>query len=161
MEKIKYSIALILITSSILSQSNDELSIKLIKMEKIADSLVELCEFEKPIELYKELVNLKPDNFNYNYKLAATLAAKIEIMPRIRGAAYVPEMLSQLEKTYKLDNSSLSLNWIMLQVYLEVPGFLGGGKRKARRIVENISNISEDEGKKAQNVYENFPNIKY
>ena len=96
MEKIKYSIALILITSSILSQSNDGISIKLIKMEKIADSLVELCEFEKPIELYKELVNLKPDNFNYNYKLAATLAAKIEIMPRIRGAAYVPEMLSQL-----------------------------------------------------------------
>ena len=96
MEKIKYSIALILITSSILSQSHDGTSIKLIKMEKIADSLVELCEFEKPIELYKELVNLKPDNFNYNYKLAATLAAKIEIMPRIRGAAYVPEMLSQL-----------------------------------------------------------------
>ena len=62
MEKIKYSIALILITSSILSQSNDGISIKLIKMEKIADSLVELCEFEKPIEIYKELVNLKPDN---------------------------------------------------------------------------------------------------
>ena len=130
-------------------------------MEKIADSLVEFCEFEKPIEIYKELVNLKPDNFNYNYKLAATLAAKIEIMPRIRAAAYVPEMLTQLEKTYEMDNSSLNLNWIMLQVYLEVPGFLGGGKRKARKIVENISNISENEGKKAQNVYENFPNIKY
>ncbi|RCL69380.1 MAG: hypothetical protein DBW74_03435 [Cryomorphaceae bacterium] len=161
MEKIKYSIALILITSSTLSQSDDVINSRLIKMEKIADSLVQLCEFEKPIELYRDLVNSKPNNFNYNYKLAATLAAKIEIMPRIRGAAYVPEMLNQLEKTYGLDNSSLSLNWIMLQVYLEVPGFLGGGKKKARKIIENISKISENEGKKALNVYENFPNIKF
>ena len=38
----------------------------------------------------------------------------------------------------------------MLQVYLEVPGFLGGGKRKARNIVEKISNISKKEGDKAQ-----------
>ena len=49
----------------------------------------------------------------------------------------------------------------MLQVYLEVPGFLGGGKKKARKIIENISKISENEGKKALNVYENFPNIKF
>jgi len=89
------------------------------------------------------------------------LAAKIELMPRIKGAAYVPEMMSQLEKTYKLDDSSLSLNWIMLQVYLEVPGFLGGGKRKARMIIEKISKISETEGKKARSLYENFPNKKY
>ena len=36
----------------------------------------------------------------------------------------------------------------MLQVYLEVPGFLGGGKRKARIIIEKISKISETEGKR-------------
>ena len=28
----------------------------------------------------------------------------------------------------------------MLQVYLEVPRFLGGGKKKARIIIEKISN---------------------
>ena len=70
-------------------------------------------------------------------------------------------MMNQLEKTYKLDDSSLSLNWIMLQVYLEVPRFLGGGKKKARVIIEKISNISKDEGEKAKYLYENFPNKKY
>ena len=67
----------------------------------------------------------------------------------------------ELVKTYKIDDTSLSLNWIMLQVYLEVPGFLGGGKRKARNIVEKISNISKKEGDKAQLLYENFPRIKF
>lgn len=130
-------------------------------MEENADSLVQICQFEKPIELYKKLVKQRPNDFNYNYKLAATLAARIELMPRIKGAAYVPEMMSQLEKTYKIDDTSLSLNWIMLQVYLEVPGFLGGGKRKARNIVEKISNISKKEGDKARRLYENFPRIKF
>ena len=111
--------------------------------------------------MYKKLVKQRPNDFNYNYKLAATLAARIELMPRIKGAAYVPEMMSQLEKTYKIDDTSLSLNWIMLQVYLEVPGFLGGGKRKARNIVEKISKISKKEGDKAQLLYENFPRIKF
>tara|TARA_B100000886_G_scaffold17649_1_gene11337 strand:- start:12212 stop:12682 length:471 start_codon:yes stop_codon:yes gene_type:complete len=155
-EKIKYSVVLIILGSSLLSQTNKIENLNLIKIERIADSLVQICEFDKPIELYRDLVKNKPNSFNYNYKLAATLAAKIELMPRIKGAAYVPEMMSQLEKTYKLDDSSLSLNWIMLQVYLEVPGFLGGGKKKARMIIENISNISESEGKKARSLYENF-----
>ena len=150
MEKIKYSVALILFASSILSQNQSLENPDLVKIERIADSLVQICEFDKPIDLYKELVKNNPNSFNYNYKLAATLAAKIELMPKIKGAAYVPEMMSQLEKTYKLDDSSLSLNWIMLQVYLEVPGFLGGGKRKARMIIEKISKISETEGKKAR-----------
>ena len=161
MEKIKYSVALILLGSSLLSQTDKIENLNLIKIERIADSLVQICEFDKPIELYRDLVKNTPNSFNYNYKLAATLAAKIELMPRIKGAAYVPEMMSQLEKTYKLDDSSLSLNWIMLQVYLEVPGFLGGGKRKARNIVEKISNISKKEGDKAQLLYENFPRIKF
>ena len=161
MEKIKYSVALILLGSSLLSQTDKIENLNLIKIERIADSLVQICEFDKPIELYRELVKNNPKSFNYNYKLAATLAARIELMPRIKGAAYVPEMMSQLEKTYKIDDTSLSLNWIMLQVYLEVPGFLGGGKRKARNIVEKISNISKKEGDKAQRLYENFPKIKF
>ena len=161
MEKIKYSVALILLASLSLSQSNNLENLNLIKIERIADSLVQICEFEKSIDIYRDLVKNNPNSFNYNYKLAATLAAKIELMPRIKGALYVPEMMSQLEKSYKLDDSSLSLNWIMLQVYLEVPGFLGGGKKKARMIIENISKISETEGEKAKYLYENFPNKKY
>ncbi len=161
MEKIKYSVALILFASSLLSQ-NQKLEISdLVKIERIADSLVQICEFDKPIDLYRELVKNNPTSFNYNYKLAATLAAKIELMPRIKGATYVPEMMNQLEKTYKLDDTSLSLNWIMLQVYLEVPRFLGGGKKKAKVIIEKISKISDFEGKKAKYLYENFPNKKY
>ena len=97
MEKIKYSVVLILLGSSLLSQSNKLENLNLIKIERIADSLVQICEFDKPIELYRELVKNNPNSFNYNYKLAATLAAKIELMPRIKGAAYVPEMMSQLE----------------------------------------------------------------
>ena len=160
MEKIKY-IIIILVAPYLFSQEKALSKSELLKMEQNADSLVQICQFEKPIELYKRLVDQHPNDFNYNYKLAATLAARIELMPRIKGAAYVPEMMSQLEKTYNIDDTSLSLNWIMLQVYLEVPGFLGGGKRKARNIVEKISNISKKEGDKAQRLYENFPRIKF
>ena len=98
MEKIKYSVALILFASSILSQNQSLENPDLVKIERIADSLVQICEFDKPIDLYKELVKNNPNSFNYNYKLAATLAAKIELMPKIKGAAYVPEMMNQLKR---------------------------------------------------------------
>ena len=47
----------------------------------------------------------------------------------------------------------------MLQVYLEVPRFLGGGKKKARVIIEKISNISKDEGER-QNIFTKTSQIK-
>ena len=46
MEKIKYSVVLILLGSSLLSQSNKLENLNLIKIERIADSLVQICEFE-------------------------------------------------------------------------------------------------------------------
>ena len=58
MEKIKYSVALILFASSILSQNQSLENPDLVKIERIADSLVQICEFDKPIDLYKELVKI-------------------------------------------------------------------------------------------------------
>ena len=66
MEKIKYSVALILLGTSLLSQTDKIENFNLIKIERIADSLVQICEFDKPIELYRDLVKNTTNSFNYN-----------------------------------------------------------------------------------------------
>ena len=77
-------------------------------------------------------------------------------MPRFKQAKNVREMVKLFERAYELDNKNLPLNRALLEIYLRVPRFFGGGDKKALSIIKNIYTISEDEGKKAQQFYDKY-----
>ena len=67
---------------------------------------------------------------------------RVEDENLIRGEGkYLDEM--------KFVNKNIGLNRALLEIYLRVPRFFGGGDKKALSIIKNINTISEDEGKKA------------
>ena len=73
----------------------------------------------------------------------------------IHSDKQLKEHLTRLNKS-KLDNKNLGLNRALLEIYLRVPRFFGGGEKKALSIIKNIYTISNDEGKKAQEFYNNY-----
>ena len=77
-------------------------------------------------------------------------------MPRFKQAKNVREMVKLFERAYELDNKNLALNRALLEIYLRVPRFFGGGDKKALSIIKNIYSISDDEGKKAQEFYNKY-----
>ena len=45
-------------------------------------------------------------------------------------------MVKLFERAYELDNKNLALNRALLEIYLRVPRFFGGGDKKALSIIK-------------------------
>ena len=126
------------------------------ELKKLGDSLFNVSNYTDAAKVYKELVQIDPNSFDFNFKYASAFGLEVEQMPRFKQAKNVREMVKLFERAYELDNKNLALNRALLEIYLRVPRFFGGGEKKALSIIKNIYTISGDEGKKAQEFYNNY-----
>ena len=126
------------------------------ELEKLGDSLFKASNYTDAAKAYKELVKINPNNPDYNFKYASAFGLEVEQMPRFKQAKNVREMVKLFERAYELNNKNLGLNRALLEIYLRVPRFFGGGDKKALSIIKNINSISEDEGIKAQQFYDKY-----
>ena len=126
------------------------------ELKKLGDSLFKVSNYTDAAKVYKELVQIDPNSFDFNFKYASAFGLEVEQMPRFKQAKNVREMVKLFERAYELDNKNLGLNRALLEIYLRVPRFFGGGDKKALSIIKNIYTISKDEGKKAQQFYDKY-----
>ena len=126
------------------------------ELKKLGDSLFKVSNYTYAAKVYKELVQIDPNSFDFNFKYASAFGLEVEQMPRFKQAKNVREMVKLFERAYELDNKNIGLNRALLEIYLRVPRFFGGGDKKALSIIKNIYTISEDEGKKAQQFYDKY-----
>ena len=126
------------------------------ELKKLGDSLFKVSNYTEAAKAYKELVQIDPNSFDYNFKYASAFGLEVEQMPRFKQAKNVREMVKLFERAYELDNKNIGLNRALLEIYLRVPRFFGGGDKKALSIIKNIYTISENEGKKAQQFYDKY-----
>ena len=126
------------------------------ELQKLGDSLFNASNYTDAAKTYKELVQIDPNSFDYNFKYASAFGFEVEQMPRFKQAKNVREMVKLFERAYELNNKNLALNRALLEIYLRVPRFFGGGDKKALSIIKNIYSISYDEGEKAQKFYNNY-----
>ena len=126
------------------------------ELKKLGDSLFKVSNYTDAAKVYKELVQIDPNSFDFNFKYASAFGLEVEQMPRFKQAKNVREMVKLFERAYELDNKNIGLNRALLEIYLRVPRFFGGGDKKALSIIKNINTISKDEGKKAQQFYDKY-----
>ena len=126
------------------------------ELQKLGDSLFKVSNYTDAAKAYKELVKINPNSFDYNFKYASAFGLEVEQMPRFKQAKNAREMVKLFERAYELDNKNLALNRALLEIYLRVPKFFGGGDKKALLIIKNINSISEEEGNKAQQFYDKY-----
>ena len=126
------------------------------ELKKLGDSLFKVSNYTDAAKVYKKLVQIDPNSFDFNFKYASAFGLEVEQMPRFKQAKNVREMVKLFERAYELDNKNIGLNRALLEIYLRVPRFFGGGDKKALSIIKNINTISEDEGKKAQQFYDKY-----
>ena len=126
------------------------------ELKKLGDSLFKVSNYSDAAKVYKELVQIDPNSFDFNFKYASAFGLEVEQMPRFKQAKNVREMVKLFERAYELNNKNLALNRALLEIYLRVPRFFGGGDKKALSIIKNIYSISYDEGKKAQEFYNKY-----
>ncbi|QLE00576.1 tetratricopeptide repeat protein [Galbibacter sp. BG1] len=119
------------------------------KDPKITERLGDVYGIEKnwdeASKYYKELVNQFPENANYHFKYGGVLGM-IALESKIRALSVLGDVKKHFKKAAQLDPENLEVRWASIDLYLKLPGILGGSTDKAYQYSKELSSISPLEG---------------
>lgn len=115
-------------------------------LELYGDSVAHQEKWDEAIHIYKKLVNQQPNNANYHYKYGGSLAKKILSVSKLKALNYVGDAKDAFLKAAELDPNHIDTRWALVEMYLQLPGILGGSNKKAFGYANELENISKVDG---------------
>lgn len=125
-------------------------------VELIGDSYGHEKKWDEAITYYEKLVSLYPNNANYHYKHGGALGMKALSISKIRALPMLGDIKFAFLKAAELDPKHIETRWALVELYIQLPGIVGGSNKKALSYAEELMNISLVDGYLAKGyVYEN------
>ncbi|MCF8714027.1 tetratricopeptide repeat protein [Joostella atrarenae] len=94
---------------------------------------------------YKILVDEYPKKANYHYKYGGVLGM-ISLENKIRALSLLGDVKKHFEIAANLDDEHLGVRWASIDLYLKLPGILGGSNDKAYKYSKELEAIAPIEG---------------
>lgn len=111
-------------------------------IEKLGDVAAYEEHWDEAAAHYKELVDREPNNANYNFKYGGTLGLKATHISRVKALFYVSDIKKYLKKAAELDPNHVETRWALVELYLQLPGLLGGSVSTAEDYADQLVEIS-------------------
>ncbi len=102
--------------------------------------------WDKAIVYYGKLKNLSPTNANYYYKYGGCLGMKAKDSNKFKALGMINEVRSNFEKAIQLNPNHIEARWALVELYLQLPGIVGGSERKAQKYAAELLKISPVDG---------------
>ena len=115
-------------------------------------------KWDSAIFFYKKLVDIKPNNANYLYRLGGSQAANSESASTFKALSLINSAKVNLIKSSNIDKSDIYSRWALVQILLELPNFFGGDDELAFKFSEEIYKISKLHGLISKSYIHNFLN---
>ncbi|MBC7922400.1 MAG: tetratricopeptide repeat protein, partial [Ferruginibacter sp.] len=103
-------------------------------------------QHEEAADRFREAVDANPKNADYHYWLGAAYGLCARDANPIRQGFLANKIKSEFEQTLRLDPNHQSATWGLVQFYVRAPGFMGGGKEKARQVANRLRTLNPAEG---------------
>lgn len=124
-------------------------------VELYGDTYGYLTKWDEAIDIYKKLVLKDENNANYQYKYGGALAMKALSVSKIKAVSYVFDAKNAFLKSAELDVNHIDTRWALVELYMQLPGILGGSFNKSLAYAEELENLSKVDGYLAKGyVYE-------
>lgn len=115
--------------------------------EEAINYLGDIASFNKnwdtAIDYYRDLVDMNPGSADYNFKLGGALGMKALEGSKFQAALLVPEMKKSLLTAAELDPNHIEVRRALVEFYMQIPSFLGGGENSAMEYVEELEKINK------------------
>ncbi|QSB27889.1 lipopolysaccharide assembly protein LapB [Flavobacterium sp. CLA17] len=97
-------------------------------------------------EYYKKLKELKPTEAEYFYKYGGALAMRAMEVNKLKALGMVEDMKGAFEKAIVLNPKHIPARWALIELYLQLPGILGGSESKALSYSNELAALSLVDG---------------
>ena len=115
-------------------------------IEYLGDIAGNTKDWDKAIYYYNKLKKLNPTNANYFYKYGGSLGMKAKECSKFEALAMISDIKSSFEKALQLNPNHIEARWALIELYLQLPGIVGGSERKAQKYANELIKISPVDG---------------
>ncbi|MFB9077434.1 tetratricopeptide repeat protein [Flavobacterium procerum] len=95
---------------------------------------------------FKRLKELKPTVSDYFFKYGGCLAMHAVEVNKIKAFSMVGDMKEAFEKAIELNPKHIQARWALIEIYLQLPGILGGSESKAISYSNELAQFSPIDG---------------
>jgi tetratricopeptide (TPR) repeat protein len=115
-------------------------------LEYLGDIRCHAQDWNGAAALYKQLCDLSPRNAGYWYKYGGALGMEAKTGNKFQALAMIPEIRGSFERAIALDPNHIDARWALIELYLQLPGIVGGSESKAQRYAGELQRISPVDG---------------
>ncbi|MCH4551545.1 tetratricopeptide repeat protein [Aestuariibaculum lutulentum] len=125
-------------------------------VELLGDTYGHQKKWDEAMNSYQTLIEFDGKNANYHYKFGGVLGMKALSVSKIRALTLIDDLEEAFLKAAKLDPKHIDARWALVEYYMKLPGFLGGGVSSALPYAEELEKLSKVDGYLAKGfIYEN------
>lgn len=95
---------------------------------------------------YKKLIEFDPNNANYFYKYGGVLGMKALTVSKISALSIIGDVKSSFLKAAELDPKHIDVRWALVELYMKLPGIIGGSMNKSLKYADELEQLSKVDG---------------
>lgn len=115
-------------------------------IELLGDAYGQQKKWDEAIEMFEKLVDLKPNVANYHYKYGGALGMKALSVSKIRAVTFIGDVKDAFLKAAELDSKHINTRWALVELYMQLPGIIGGSKSESLKYAEELETLSTVDG---------------
>lgn len=128
----------------------------LLLLELMGDAYGFQSNWDKAAAYYEQLCDLAPENATYHYKFGGVLGKLAKEGSKLKAVGLISKVKMSFFKAAELDSTHMEVRWAMVELYTQLPGFLGGSYNKALVYASELEQFSKLNGYFAKAyIYEN------
>ncbi|MFD1615369.1 tetratricopeptide repeat protein [Gelatiniphilus marinus] len=131
-------------------------------IEYLGDAYGYQKKWDDAIIQYKKLLKTDQNCANYNYKYGGVLGMKALSISKIKAVGIIGEAKKHFLRAAQLDKNHIDTRWALVELYMQLPGIIGGSKSKSLKFANQLQNLSLVDGYLAKGYiyeYDNEPEL--
>ncbi len=125
-------------------------------IEYLGDIQCQSQNWVKAVPYYERLKKAKPSVAEYYYKYAGATAMQAKESNKFAALSLINDAIDNFEKTIALNPNHIGSRWALLEIYIQLPGIVGGSERKAKKYADQLLKISPVDGYLAKGHVEEY-----
>jgi len=131
-------------------------------IELLGDAYGQQEKWDEAIDEYEKLVEMKPNVANFHYKYGGALGMKALNVSKLRAVTFIGDVKTAFLKAAELDPKHINTRWALVELYMQLPGIIGGSKSKSLKYADELESLSLVDGYLAKGYiyeYDNEPEL--
>lgn len=102
--------------------------------------------WDNAIFYYEKLKMINPKEANYYFKYGGVLGMKAKESNKFVALGMISEIKASFEKAILLNPNHIEARWALIELYLQLPGIVGGSESKAQKYSNELFVLSPVDG---------------